>query len=141
MGDAYFAMTPPKSTGREHFNLSWLQSRLNPLHPAPSAVDVQATLVELTANSIALEIQHLPDAQEVYVCGGGAHNRHLMGRLKTALGPIPTATTEALGLYPDWVEAAAFAWLAHRTLEGEPGNLPSVTGAHHPVILGGIYKA
>ena len=141
LGDAYFALTPPKSTGREHFNLSWLQSRLNKLHPAPSAVDVQASLAELTARSIALEIQHLPAVHEVFVCGGGAHNHHLMARLKAALGTIPVDTTDALGLHPDWVEAAAFAWLAHRSVEGEPGNLPSVTGAHHPVILGGIYKA
>jgi anhydro-N-acetylmuramic acid kinase len=137
MADAYFAKPPPKSTGREHFNLAWLEQQLaDKLAPA----DIQATLTELTAASIARGMSLLPDKiGEVYVCGGGSHNRHLLARLGALLPGIPVATTETLGLDPDWVESVAFAWLAHQTLAGHAGNLPSVTGARHPVLLGGIY--
>jgi anhydro-N-acetylmuramic acid kinase len=140
--DRYFAIAPPKSTGREHFNLAWLEQHLHRLAPPPAAADVQATLVQLTAQTVASAIHRfLPQTEEVYVCGGGAHNRALMAVLVGQLAGIPVATTEALGWPPDWIEAAAFAWLAHQTLEGLPGNLPSVTGARRAVILGGIYKA
>jgi len=140
--DGYFAAAPPKSTGREHFNLDWLQQHLGELGVSLPAEDVQATLVELTARSIARAlIEHLPAGHELYVCGGGVHNKALMTALKTAFGDNPLPTTETLGLHPDWIEAAAFAWLAHQTLEDKAGNLPSVTGARHPAILGGIYKA
>lgn len=140
--DPYFAASPPKSTGREHFHLDWLNARLLKLSPAPTAVDVQATLVQLSALTIAQAvIRFLPQTQEIYVCGGGAHNRELMSALAEYFSSIPVATTEALGLHPDWVEAVAFAWLAHQTLEGLPGNIPSVTGARREVILGGIYPA
>ncbi len=140
--DAYFSRPPPKSTGREHFNLAWLERAIQAAGSAPAARDVQATLVELTARSIAQAVdRHLPRVDEVRVCGGGAHNGRLMDALKQALNGIPVSSTQALGLAPDWVEAAAFAWLAHQTLAGLAGNLPSVTGARHPVILGGIYKA
>jgi anhydro-N-acetylmuramic acid kinase len=137
LADEYFAKAPPKSTGREHFNLTWLERQLaGKLAPE----DIQATLAELTAASIAQGIKSLPDRiGEIYVCGGGSHNRHLLARLGALLPGIPVVTTEALGLDPDWVEAAAFAWLAHQTLAGHAGNLPSVTGARHPVLLGGIY--
>jgi anhydro-N-acetylmuramic acid kinase len=139
MADEYFSKAPPKSTGREHFNLAWLEQRLAD-KPAPE--DVQATLAELTAASIVRGTNFLPDKiAEIYVCGGGSHNRHLLARLRALLPNIPVATTETLGLDPDWVEAAAFAWLAHQTLAGHSGNLPSVTGARHPVLLGGIYLA
>ena len=139
LADDYFAKAPPKSTGREHFNLAWLEQQLIG-NPAPE--DIQATLTELTAVSIAGEINHLPDKPaEIYVCGGGTHNRHLLARLHKLLTGIPVATTERLGFDPDWVEAAAFAWLAHQTLEEQPGNVPTVTGAKRAVILGGIYKA
>jgi anhydro-N-acetylmuramic acid kinase len=137
LGDEYFAKAPPKSTGREHFNLAWLEQQLV---DTPVLEDIQATLAELTAASIVGGINHLPDKPaEIYVCGGGSHNRHLLARLRALLIGIPVATTEALGFDPDWVEAAAFAWLAHQTLAGHAGNLPSVTGARHPVLLGGIY--
>lgn len=140
--DPYFGAAPPKSTGREHFNLEWLNGHLGKLASLPSVVDIQATLLQLTAQTIAQAVRRfLPQTQEVYVCGGGAHNRELISALTNHFSGIPVATTEALGLHPDWVEAVAFAWLAHQTLEGLPGNLPSVTGAKRPVILGGIYKA
>jgi anhydro-N-acetylmuramic acid kinase len=140
--DPYFAASPPKSTGREHFHLDWLHDHLLKLSPVPTAVDIQATLVQLSALSITQAvIRHLPQTQEVYVCGGGAHNRELMSALAGYFSRIPVATTEALGLHPDWVEGVAFAWLAHQTLEGRPGNIPAVTGARREVILGGIYPA
>ena len=140
--DPYFGVSPPKSTGREHFNLEWLNGHLGKLGSLPPVVDIQATLLQLTAQTIAQAVRRfLPQTQEVYVCGGGAHNRELISALKNHFSGIPVATTEVLGLHPDWVEAVAFAWLAHQTLEGLPGNLPSVTGARRAVILGGIYKA
>jgi len=139
LADPYFATAPPKSTGREHFHSDWLTQKI-PTGLRPQ--DVQATLAELTTRSIADAIRRfLPACDEVFICGGGAHNRDMMERLRARLKPLSLATTEVLGLAPDWVEATAFAWLAHQTLEGKPGNLPNATGAQHPVILGGIYKA
>lgn len=140
LADGYFAEPPPKSTGREHFNLDWVTRALE---GRESPQDVQATLAELTARSIGSALlQQLPSRpREVYLCGGGAHNRDLVARLFRVLGDVPVASTAELGIDPDWVEAAAFAWLAHRTLSGQPGNLPSVTGARNPAVLGGIYLA
>ncbi len=141
LGDHYFSQRGPKSTGREHFNLDWLQQHLNAL-PASSPVDVQATLLELTARSIAADITHnLPSAREVLVCGGGAHNGHLMQRLARLLPDMQVAPTDQHGLPADWIEAMAFAWLAHRCLEGLPGNCPDVTAARGPRILGAIHPA
>ncbi len=140
LADPYFARRPPKSTGRDYFHLGWLEAhvqRAGKLAPQ----DVQATLVELSARSIAQALAQLEQLDEVYMCGGGVHNEALVASLKRRVGSVPLATTAALGLAPDWVEAAAFAWLAHQALEGQPGNLPSVTGARHAVILGAIYKA
>ncbi|HXZ46380.1 MAG TPA: anhydro-N-acetylmuramic acid kinase [Pseudolabrys sp.] len=140
--DSFFESPPPKSTGREYFNMEWLDQRLQKISVPPDAADIQATLLQLTALTIARAIRRfLPQTQEAYVCGGGAHNRELMKALAEQLPGVPVATTEALGLHPDWVEASAFAWLAHQTLAGLPGNLPSVTGARHAVIVGGIYTA
>jgi len=140
LADAYFSRTPPKSTGREVFNLDWLATRLQG-NELPR--DVQATLAELTARTIAAaltgQLPRPPD--EIYLCGGGAHNSDLLARLQRHVGQIPVSTTTKLGLDPDWVEAAAFAWLAHQALAGHPGNLPSVTGARRAVVLGGIYLA
>ena len=142
LADPYFRDSPPKSTGREHFNMEWLQAHLKKLATPLSAADVQATLLQLTAQSIAQSIREfLPQTQEAYVCGGGAHNRTLMAALAGHIADMTVATTDSLGMSPDWVEAAAFAWLAHQTLESQPGNLPSVTGAKRAVILGGIYPA
>lgn len=141
LSDPYFALAPPKSTGRELFNLAWLESFLARLDETPSPQDVQRTVCELTVVSIAEAVsKHAPDAREVLVCGGGVHNRLTMERLAQRLHPVAVGSTETIGFDPDWVEAAAFAWLAARTMEGLAGNLPSVTGASHPVILGAIYK-
>lgn len=141
LGDAYFAMRGPKSTGREHFNLDWLQAQLQ-AWPGVPAVDVQATLLELTARSIAAALQDsLTDAEELLVCGGGAHNRRLLQRLAARLPGCTVASTDSRGLPADWIEAMAFAWLAHRCLEGLPGNCPEVTGARGARILGAIYPA
>ena len=141
LNDDYFSLTPPKSTGREHFNIAWLDAVLkNYSGVTPS--DIQATLCDLTAASIAQAIRHYaPHTSEVLICGGGAHNVHLMQRLRARLSQCAVESTEKHGINPDWVEAMAFAWLAKQTLEGKPGNLPSVTGAKHAAVLGGIYKS
>jgi len=139
LDEEYFRRPPPKSTGREQFHLDWLSRHLD---GSEQPADVQATLAELTARSIALALRSLPaPVHDVYLCGGGAHNCDLVARLGRELEGAAVTTTATLGLDPDWVEAAAFAWLAHRTLAGKPGNLPSVTGATREVVLGGIYLA
>ena len=138
--DSYFAKVPPKSTGRELFNLTWLDQQLGKLHHSLSPVNVQATLALLTAESIAEAIRdYAPRTQEIFVCGGGAHNTHLMKLLKQ-LCPQPVESSALLGLHPDWVEAMAFAWLAKQHLEGKPGNLPEVTGAERAVVLGKLFR-
>lgn len=140
LADPYFSRPPPKSTGRGYFHLPWLERRFAGLHDLPPA-DVQATLAELTARSVADSIhRYAPQTRRVLGCGGGVHNSYLMGRLRAALPGMTLQTTDDYGLKADWVEATAFAWLALRTLEGLPGNLPSVTGASRPAVLGGIYK-
>ncbi len=139
--DAYFSQQPPKSTGTEYFSPQWLESRLNNFSPIP-AIDVQATLLALTAHSIGDMIkQHAAACESVLVCGGGVHNSCLMRQLGEQLPGIPVASTGSVGMDPDWMEAQAFAWLARETLARRPGNLPSATGASQPVILGGIYPA
>lgn len=139
--EPYFALAPPKSTGRELFNLAWLQARLAALPSQPSPVDVQSTLCELTARSIAAACREAGEVQRVLLCGGGAHNLELKARLRALLSEAVVTTTSDLNLDPDYVEAATFAWLASRTLAGLPGNLPAVTGARHRVILGAIHPA
>lgn len=140
--DDYFSRLPPKTTGREAFNLLWLEQQLSDFGKELSAEDVQATLCELTAISISLAVRdHCPGADEVIVCGGGSRNGLLMQRLQAHLKPADVKITDDFGLPADWVEATAFAWLARETLAHRPGNLPAVTGAHHPVILGGVYLA
>lgn len=135
----YFATPPPKSTGREEFNGQWLQKRLANF-PGIAENDVQATLSMLTATTVAHALTRwMPSCQRLLVCGGGVHNRQLRHDLRTTLPGVLIESTAALGIEPDWVEAAAFAWLAHRTLEGLAGNLPTVTGARHPVVLGAVY--
>ncbi|WP_201625770.1 anhydro-N-acetylmuramic acid kinase [Psychrobacter immobilis] len=142
----FFARTYPKSTGREDFNLAWLQSELQKFDQASahirySSADVQATLTELTAMSASMQINMFINAQEnssVYVCGGGALNDYLMTRLQAHLPHCSVETTASLGLNPAWVEAVAFAWLARQTLMGETGNLPAVTGASKGVVLGQV---
>lgn len=139
LADDYFQLAPPKSTGREYFNLPWLQNYLHSFkHCAP--VDVQATLVELTARSIIAAVQKYLSHGEILVCGGGTHNVFLMNRLQSLAHPVfSLASTQKYGVNPDWVEATAFAWLARQTLNRQPGNLPCVTGAKYAVTLGGIY--
>ncbi|MBS0456655.1 MAG: anhydro-N-acetylmuramic acid kinase [Proteobacteria bacterium] len=139
LDDAYFAASPPKSTGREVFNLDWLDARIGADIPA---ADVQATLLALSARSIADALRtHAPAVRELYACGGGVHNGALMDALRAELPNVRVETTAALGLDPDFVEAAGFAWLARARLLGIPGNLPAVTGASGPRLLGAIYPA
>lgn len=139
LSDPYFALPPPKSTGREYFNLDWLDKQLARWGQSAAAVDVQATLTALTARSIAQAMnRHALAARELLVCGGGVHNPVLMQRIQAELN-IPVASTARDGVDPDYLEALGFAWLALRTLEGLPGNLPAVTGARGLRVLGGIY--
>ncbi|HSC67983.1 MAG TPA: anhydro-N-acetylmuramic acid kinase [Cellvibrio sp.] len=138
--EPYFAQTAPKSTGRESFNRAWLNKSLAKLALQPVAADVQATLLELTATTIADSIRQLSSAaKEIYVCGGGAYNAKLMCRLQDLLSSDTVMSTAALGIDPQWMEAMAFAWLAQQTIERKPGNLCAVTGARKEVILGGVY--
>ena len=140
--DPYFAQSAPKSTGREYFSYSWLNRQMEGAFANLNDTDILATLLELTCCSIINEIQSLPfSTDEILVCGGGAKNTRLMQRLATYADGITVQSTEQYGLHPDWVEASAFAWLAHQTLNGLTGNLPSVTGAHQEVILGAIWPA
>ncbi len=139
LNDPFFRHPPPKSTGREYFNLAWLQS-----HPQTSKlppVHVAATLCKLTAGSVTAAIHHhAPGTEHIIVCGGGIHNKTLMTQLKKLAAPARVESSLAHGIDPDWVEAIAFSWLARQTLKGQPGNLPSVTGADQAVVLGGIYR-
>lgn len=140
LADPYFALDPPKSTGREHFHLAWLlrQPRARTLAPA----DVQATLLELTARSVVEAIRaQAPASSEVLVCGGGVHNPRLMERLAGYLAPCRLVSTASCGIDPDYLEATAFAWLARQRLLGLPGNLPTVTGARGRRVLGALYLA
>ena len=142
LAEPYFEATPPKSTGRDLFDLEWLDAHLA-AHPARvGPVDVQATLAELTVESIARDIQrHAPGATVLFACGGGARNGHLMRRLAARLPSVRVTTTAELGVPVDQVEAAAFAWLAQRFVQRLPGNLPEVTGARGPRVLGALYPA
>lgn len=133
----FFSAPPPKSTGRDEFNLAWLQRLLTPgMNPA----DVQSTLLQLTSTAIADAIErHCSEAEEIFLCGGGAHNQALAHDLSTRLPGRHLGLTDELGINTDWVEAFAFAWLARQALTGQPGNLPEVTGAKGKRILGAIY--
>ena len=146
LNDEYFDRPPPKSTGRERFNAKWLAAKLGDerdyRHAGHAAADVQATLAELTARTIAGAIERCcPGAEDVFACGGGVHNPDLMRRLQAGLGDRHLATTDALGVPADWVEAMAFAWLARQALNRSSGNLPEVTGARGPRVLGAVYPA
>lgn len=135
----FFEEVPPKSCGRDEFDLATLRAVLSGDEPA---VDVQATLLALSAGVIADSIgRWCRGAEELYVCGGGSHNLTLMNALAHALPALRIATTDALGIPADWVEAIAFAWLARQTVHGLPGNLPAATGAAGPRILGAVYPA
>ncbi len=132
--EPYFAMPPPKSTGRELFCMEWLNGHLN----GESPVNVQATLLELTAWSIAEALKPLTP-ERVLVCGGGAHNKMLMRRIQTLCNHAPVIPTDDVGLSADWVEGAAFAWLAWARLNQVPGNVRKVTGARSEAVLGALY--
>jgi len=142
----YFKGAKPKSTGRDIFNIAWVESVLTTYQSKDNITpeDVQMTLCALTAYSIFDAINILDEVNEVYVCGGGIHNATLMNLLSSLLSDndnsIPCQSTEKLGLNPDWVEACAFAWLARQRLNQLPGNCPSVTGAKHPCVLGAVYS-
>ncbi len=139
LAEAYFQAPPPKSSGRDLFNLNWLERHLR---GTETAADVQATLLALTSASIVDAIRRCcTGVKEVYLCGGGARNRALIGSLQHALPGCQIGITDALGIPADWMEAIAFAWLARQAMHNEPANLPSVTGARHPCILGAIYQA
>jgi anhydro-N-acetylmuramic acid kinase len=139
LADPYFALPPPKSTGRDQFHLGWLDAQLHDTTLAPE--DVQATLCELTAVSVAEALLAAqPGTTRVLVCGGGVHNPVLLARLAARLTNVAIESTAAHGLHPDFVEAMAFAWLARETLAGRPGNLPEVTGARGLRVLGAIYS-
>lgn len=140
LSDEYFAKPPPKSTGFEHFNLAWLHSQADALGSI-EAHDIQATLAQLTTRSITDAIlRYASNADDVLVCGGGARNELLMSQLASMLPDQRVRKTDDLGLQADWVEAAAFAWLAHQFLASEPGNIPSVTGASKPAVLGSLFR-
>jgi anhydro-N-acetylmuramic acid kinase len=138
--EPYLALPPPKSTGRELFRRAWLEPALR-AHPA-SIADAQATFSEYTAVTIARSLQAVAGfaPRELLVCGGGAFNRELLRRLRAQVQGVVVAGTETRGIQPTQVEAALFAWLAHRYVEGLPGNLTAVTGARGPRVLGALYR-
>lgn len=138
LSDHYFSVTPPKSTGREHFNLAWLERQLAN-EPEKQPQDVQATLVELTARTIRDCVHQAGGCDRILVCGGGARNPLLMVRIQALLPHTIVSPTDELGVSGDDMEALAFAWLAARTLAGQTGNLPGVTGASRETVLGAIY--
>jgi anhydro-N-acetylmuramic acid kinase len=142
LADPWFRLPPPKSTGREVLNLAWLAQRGAARVAALSPAQVQATLLALTVETVAGALEQTqPSTRRLLVCGGGVHNPTLMAALGRRLPDMLLQSTAALGVDPDLVEAMGFAWLAHATLAGRPGNLPEVTGAGGPRILGGIYHA
>ena len=139
MSEDFLKRPPPKSTGRDLFNPLWLAAHLRPL-TALSPADVQATLTEFTAQACAMDVQRFaPQAQSLIVCGGGALNGHLMQRLGLSLPSVAVISSEAKGLPPLQVEAAAFAWLAFKAIRRETASLKSVTGAQGARVLGAIY--
>lgn len=138
LSHVYFQALPPKSTGRDLFSMPWLQGYLE---PAYGAADVQRTLLEFTARTIANAVQqYCPGTEELYLCGGGAYNALLAQRLQQLFGAVKVGLTDELGIPATWVEAAAFAWLARQTMHHHPGNLPAVTGAKGPRVLGAVYS-
>ena len=140
LADSYIRRAPPKSTGRDHYGLAWLRSRIDrcpiKLHPA----DVQATLCRFTAVSAGDALcAHSPQRSDVIICGGGAYNTYLRAMIADIVAPRPVSISNDLGFHVNAVEAMAFAWLARQRLNGKPGNIPSVTGAQIAVCLGGVF--
>ena len=138
LGDDYFSLAAPKSTGREYFNEYWLNSYVGSLELSP--VDVQATLTALTANSIASDISKTANTGNVYLCGGGIENKHCYKLLKQELNAFSVNTIHSLKLNNDALEAMAFAWLAFAYDKKIYGNIPAVTGASKQAVLGTLYS-
>jgi anhydro-N-acetylmuramic acid kinase len=138
LDEPYVSMSPPKSTGRELFNMPWLEHKLGLIERRPQ--DVQATLQQFTAVTVATAVRRHAPGAALYVCGGGAHNAGLLQAIAKLMAPNRVATTATLGLDPDYVEAVAFGWFARRTLGGLTSSAASVTGAAGPRILGGVYR-
>lgn len=137
LGDPYFSLPAPKSTGLEYFNLPWLDSALEAT--VVTAVDVQASLAELTALIVAANLRDRPELKRLLVCGGGVHNTCLMRKLAAVLPDVIIESTARHGINPDWVEGLLFAWLARARLNGQSHNTPPITGAARPVLLGEIH--
>ena len=139
LNERYFFQPPPKSSGRELFSAAWLAGFLDGSEDSQS---VQATLMDLTVESISRAVETgTPSVSRLIVCGGGAYNGALMRRLGDRLAPRVVESSAIHGLDADQVESMAFAWLAQRAVEGKAGNLPAVTGARGPRVLGAIYPA
>jgi len=142
LAEPYLARPPPKSTGRDLFHMPWLQAALQKAAPAASPADVQATLAEFSARAAIDALQrYAPHTRRLLVCGGGVFNAHLMQRLAELMPHALVQSTAASGMPPQQVEALAFAWLAQAFVSRQPGNLPSVTGARGPRVLGALYPA
>jgi anhydro-N-acetylmuramic acid kinase len=139
LAEPYFALPAPKSTGRDLFNAAWVKQHT--LYPHLKPQDLARTLVALTAHTIHAAISRCGEIDDIYCCGGGAHNSLMMAELQALHGAVPVKTTEAFGIGVDWVEAVAFAWLAQQTVDNQAGNLPVVTGAKGLRVLGAIYPA
>jgi len=140
LAEPYFSVAPPKSTGRDLFHPAWLESHLARLGQPLDPADVQATLAALTAEAIARDVRaHAPDAMRLIVCGGGARNRFVMALLARALPGVTVQSSDDLGVPVSQVEGIAFAWLARQMLRRAPGNVPTVTGAAGPRVLGALY--
>ena len=140
--EAFFQRSPPKSTGRELFNLEWLEKILIRHGTGLAPANIQSTLSELTAVSIAKAIKSYgQNCKEVLICGGGIYNKDLIQRIETQLPNCSIHSTQEFGFNPDYVEAATFAWLAKQNIERKPANLPSVTGASQAMVLGAFYPS
>jgi anhydro-N-acetylmuramic acid kinase len=143
LSDQYFSSAPPKSTGREYFNVAWIENALRATRlTVARPEDIQRTLLELTALSVATQIDRwLPECGRVVFCGGGIRNGCLMARLASLLPRARIMRTDELGIPADAVEAVTFAWLAYRRLARLPGNLPNATGASSEAVLGSHWLA
>ena len=139
MNDGYFKSNYPKSTGPDYFNLRWLRRYLEEVNQEITANDVQATLAELTALSLANSLNDIDHKSEyVYFCGGGIHNLDLQERIKKNIEQI-CVTTSNLGVDPDYLEAICFAWLAKQRIDGIKFNMKEITGSNEEVYLGKVF--
>jgi len=139
LDETYFNLPAPKSTGRELFNKTWLENKLEKVNEIIAAEDIQASLLALTVTTIASAVTAYLDKGEIIVCGGGANNTYLMKRLSQSLTGFDVMPSSRLGFMEDSLEAMAFAWMAHQTLHQVPIDFTEITGSSHPVIAGGVY--